>query len=498
MNADRPTPPRRSRARTLLRWGRGILILAVIGVTGKFVEQLVVRHLANEEVKQAVADLDGSEPGWTFDEIQARRKSIPDEKNGAKRVVAAFKLMPHPWPAWRDAVEAKKLGLAEEDRDALNDSPWQNDPRLLPEGMQLEVLRSELKRAEAALKAAQALEQCPDGRYDINYKLDMLNTLIQDTQDTRELTNLLELNAIRKVAEGDVEGACRNAFATLQVGRSHGDEIILIVQLVRIAQGHIAVHMLERALTHGTPSKKVLWSLQDGFEREANEVPELMLGALRGERALVHRMLEAYADGQLSLQQALSTSGKQEKETAWNSMVGYFGYPFMRRGHADYLRRMTELIESAKLPAPEQQERGKEIEQQLVELKRSGDRSVILSGLFLPAVQKVLDAGHRQQAVLRCAATALAAERYRQEKGNWPGTLDTLVPTYLKEVPTDPYDGKPLRLRRTDDGIIVYSIGPDQADDGGTLNRENPVAPGADLGFQLWDAGQRGRKPVPN
>ena len=101
------------------------------------------------------------------------------------------------------------------------------------------------------------------------------------------------------------------------------------------------------------------------------------------------------------------------------------------------------------------------------------------------------------QARLRTASAALAAERYCQEKGSWPDTLDTLVPTYLKQVPADPYEGKPLRLRRTDDGIIVYSIGPDRADNGGTLDRENPVAPGTDLGFQLWNADRRGRPSAP-
>ena len=47
------------------------------------------------------------------------------------------------------------------------------------------------------------------------------------------------------------------------------------------------------------------------------------------------------------------------------------------------------------------------------------------------------------QAVLRCAITGLALERYRQEMGHWPGPLDELAPAYLKVVPLSPFDGQP-------------------------------------------------------
>ena len=74
--------------------------------------------------------------------------------------------------------------------------------------------------------------------------------------------------------------------------------------------------------------------------------------------------------------------------------------------------------------------------------------------------------------------TALAAERYRLAHGDWPGTLEDLVPEYLDEVPIDPYDdGKPLKMVRHKDRLVVYGIGEDGDDNGGTLDRW----------FGLWD-----------
>src|SRR6185369_14676771 len=124
-------------------------------------------------------------------------------------------------------------------------------------------------------------------------------------------------------------------------------------------------------------------------------------------------------------------------------------------------------------------------------------RNATLTGLLMPAVDKLGEATWRKHAVVRSLATLIAVERYRQANGRWPDRLDELKPRYLKEVPLDPYDGKPLRYRRLGDGVIVYSVGPDGADDGGVLDRQNPQRAGADLGWRLWDVKKRRQPPAP-
>jgi hypothetical protein len=293
MNTDPSTPPRPRRPsqfRLVYRIGRAVLVAAVLGAVGMFVVQLVLRHLADREVNEAVAEVDRTDPGWTFDEIQAHRKNLPDEQNGARRVVAAFALLPRPWPAWGNPAFAEQFGLDEDDQKYFDDPSWQRDPRLLPQGKRLASLRSELKRAEAAVKEALTLEQFPDGRYEIDWKLDMLNTLLRDTQNSRDVVLLLDLDAVRRICDRDVEGACRNVRAALNIARSHGDEISVIALLVRIAEGSVAVGMLERVLAQGTPSANALRSLQKALEGESEDIARGTLGAVHGERALFHRM----------------------------------------------------------------------------------------------------------------------------------------------------------------------------------------------------------------
>ena len=65
---------------------------------------------------------------------------------------------------------------------------------------------------------------------------------------------------------------------------------------------------------------------------------------------------------------------------------------------------------------------------------------------------------------------AIAMTRYRLGHGNFPASLDLLVPTYLDKPPLDPFDGKPLRLVPKNDEWIIYSIGSDGNDDSGAAS----------------------------
>jgi hypothetical protein len=66
---------------------------------------------------------------------------------------------------------------------------------------------------------------------------------------------------------------------------------------------------------------------------------------------------------------------------------------------------------------------------------------------------------------------ALAVERFRHQRGQFPTTLAELTPEFLKKVPRDPFDGTPLRYRALAKGYVIYSVDVDGHDDGG---REAP------------------------
>jgi hypothetical protein len=61
-------------------------------------------------------------------------------------------------------------------------------------------------------------------------------------------------------------------------------------------------------------------------------------------------------------------------------------------------------------------------------------------------------------------AIVVAVERFHRRRGDWPQSTEALAPEFLKSLPIDPYDGKPLRLAIMAGNPAVYSVGLDRID----------------------------------
>ena len=97
-----------------------------------------------------------------------------------------------------------------------------------------------------------------------------------------------------------------------------------------------------------------------------------------------------------------------------------------------------------------------------------------------------------RQTMTRAAYTALAVERYRKANGEFPDTLDVLVPEYLDSVPEDAstlaeweaieeeLPDASLRYRLRNGGYVIYGLGPDCDDDGGAQDE--------DIEDHFWDS----------
>jgi hypothetical protein len=81
---------------------------------------------------------------------------------------------------------------------------------------------------------------------------------------------------------------------------------------------------------------------------------------------------------------------------------------------------------------------------------------------------RALQAAAANQAKISQAQIACALERYHLARGSYPETLDALSPQFIGKLPRDPIGGRPLHYRRTVDGtFLLYSVGWNEADDGG-------------------------------
>jgi hypothetical protein len=464
---DNPPPvkPRRQR-RWLVRLGVGLLVFLAV-VAGR---RLYRHYQVSRALEEAVVELDHSDPGWRLEEIEAAREKVPDEENSALRIVAAGKLLPGAWPA-------------HEFSDMFKDLPPQE--QLTPD--MAARLQAELENHKDAVGIARQLVDLPRGRHHIEYLPNLLETRLDDQGTSRKVAWLLFYDVMRCAQAGDPRQALSSCRAIVNAGRSLGDEPTAISQLIRIACVVSACQAAERILAQGEPPPVEMQRLQAALAEE--ELFPGQLIALRGDRAFFHGMFDVMEQGEV-LPSELADS-RPPWEERW---FGWIIRDNFRAEHPLMLSLMARRIRLAQLPLHEQAAAERTFEAEVL-ARRSSE--TILTGLFVPGTTKIGQASRRKHARIRCATAALACERYRQKAGTWPAKLADLVSDYLPEVPTDPYDGKPLRFRRLADGLAIYTLGPDEQDDGGTFDREKPIRPGTDIGFRLWDAVKRRQPPSP-
>lgn len=81
----------------------------------------------------------------------------------------------------------------------------------------------------------------------------------------------------------------------------------------------------------------------------------------------------------------------------------------------------------------------------------------------------------RSQTGSALALVALALRAYRLENGTYPDNLASLVPQYLKAIPSDGFgSGEALRYQKQGAGYKLWSIGPDKQDNNGKPLQQIP------------------------
>jgi hypothetical protein len=423
MNNDVETPGKRF---TLKGWHLALVILLVlVGLIGLY----VASHRGESE--RRIAALRAAGYPTTFAELAEYTKWPDGAENAAGMYGSAFAAFVLP----ADDVNVPTLGTAK----------WPARGVPLPEPMARAVEECLVANGQclALLHAAAGIEHC---RYDYDYK-----QIPAPAQDCRQGEQLLHVSAIYHASQGDTEAAVTAIDDGLRLSDSLQREPALIGYLVRVACLGLTLNGLERSLGLTTFTDGQLKELSDALTRTGNTLD--FTWVLATERCF---MIERCRSPSL-----LAPTGQG---------LPVRMLPGMRQTWlTDTLNYMEAHIEAAQLPPVERLKRSRQIRDEIQQLS-----FLHLIKNAAPAITRVAELDLRARAHLELARTALAIERYRLAGGKVPARLEELVPLYLKEVPSDPFDGNPIRYRRTEPGYRLYSISEDGQDNGGKEKTDVP------------------------
>ncbi len=93
-------------------------------------------------------------------------------------------------------------------------------------------------------------------------------------------------------------------------------------------------------------------------------------------------------------------------------------------------------------------------------------------GILMPDLKKMAVSSERVLQLRDAARVALALELKRRASGEFPASLQALVPDLLERIPADRFTGDPLCYAIIGGRATIYSRGPNLHDDGGRASPE--------------------------
>ena len=269
-----------------------------------------------------------------------------------------------------------------------------------------------------------------------------------------------------------------------QIGlaRALDQEPVLISQLVRLTIVGSAIGNIQTVLRQAEINDADLARLQEGL-RKIEYVPCLKR-ALAGDRTFAY--MSSIVAGAMPDEHSLVLNPDEARQLAERP-------PWRVRDAAMMFEMSLRIAEAADQSLAAARRESEQVDAKVQELAEHflHKRLYALTLLMQLPYETTVSAFMRSVARRACADSALAAERHRLRHGQWPPTLEQLVPEYLPAVPVDPFNDQPVKMVATAEELTIYSVGRDGDDNQGKLSiREEPHS---DLGFVV--PARRGQPP---
>lgn len=306
---------------------------------------------------------------------------------------------------------------------------------------------------------------------------DAFMILLPHLQHLRAASRLLRDDAVVAVARGDAKRAHTNLLSIISIAKQNRSPDTLISCLVSVAITKIAANLTMDILAADPKlfTEDQLIQLAHQFASLGGPRDFISLKGERiGFRDAMQRLYtdDGSGDGRLTaagaayLQRLMTVS-----QTRGSTLAVAITSPLvagrleMTRAYETLFARAEEGL-ATPLFTPIESSTDRAL-QSLTSGGLSSVRFLPISVLF-PALDRARVTAYEAVSNRDATLVAIAAECFRRAHGSFPASLESLKPGLIPEIPVDPVDGKPLRYRPSGDSYVLYSIGSDGNDDGGT------------------------------
>lgn len=332
-----------------------------------------------------------------------------------------------------------------------------------------------LSKYDSAVEELRAASKLPESRYPLEYDRDSpWEILLPHLAPLKGCARLLQLRSAAELQNGQPDNALADVQLGLDLTGKIRTEPFLISHFVRVAMVQLMLQTIWEGLARHQWSDAQLAALDTDlagldFVTDYRLGMRGELGGQTGEMDLIRRhpgqmdVLEDFNGGSsdvfpFEVVARLTPTGwfYQNEYHCARLMTDYF-YPAADAEHRTFSPHLVQqggivLVAETQHPFPFN----------------------LYERLMLPGLTNAARRFAWAQATVDTARVAMALERYRLARGEFPESLDALAPQYIAQLPRDVIGGQPLKYRREADGqFVLYSIGWNETDDGGVAVFEN-------------------------
>lgn len=338
-----------------------------------------------------------------------------------------------------------------------------------------------LNRHAETLEILRQAAARPTCRFIRDYSRPSVDMLLPEIQFFRNAARILSVSARHQVSLGAIPAALRDVISIMNISRHASSEPILISGLVGLAIDSIAIDTLIDVLPFIDADNLALLK-RDEIHNFLSTPPSLAKN-IYGEEAFGLYVFSIFGTGgfdQWQLGQLASfimddldvPDSIVQQDTFFNpALAAYriFLFPQDLTAYQQTMRTYQRVAESSNSYAAKQTTL-KRIEDDF----SSGRPKGFVTALLTPAIGKAIENVEKARMRHTTALVAIAATEFRITHDSLPEKADVLVPKLLPFLPKDVFvDKSRLRYSVKNDGIAIYSVGPNGKDDGG---------PGPDMG----------------
>jgi len=276
-------------------------------------------------------------------------------------------------------------------------------------------------------------------------------------------------SAALKLRDGDAASALEEARTAFLTTRALDGDRTVIAFLFKEAVMHMSLRVAESVLGED-PTPESVQAFLDDVEQAKATLRSHLVGGYKGERVVVLTSL-AQVSGSEGI---LPAASRQVAPSQPRSPFAWLGQSFVRSMALGYLDVVPRIVEIGRADWVEARPLIDALETDAAEWESHPfrNRARVLVAMAVPGWIRTKREETKTEARLAVAQLAFALTLHKVDRGEYPDSLDALVPEFLERVPLDPFTSQPLQYRKDGGGFLIYSVGLNGADDGGLTEKE--------------------------